>query len=973
MKDVSSANWSEVSSLLDQALDLEPASRGTWLDQLAARSPDLAPTLRRLIAAHAQCESADVLGALPTLVSVPAETLKAGDRIGAYVLKREIASGGMATVWLAARADGGLTRDVALKLPRIGWGPGLADRLARERDILASLEHPHIARLYDAGVDALGRPYLALEYVDGQPIDAYCRDRAIDLRARVELLLQVARALAHAHARLVVHRDLKPSNILVTTDGQVRLLDFGIAKLMEGDRAQETRLTQLAGRMLTFDYASPEQIRGAPIGTASDVYSLGVVAYELLAQTRPYRLKRASAAELEEAIATIDPPLASAAAGDRGLSRQLRGDPDAILNKALKKDAAQRYASVDAFAADLRRYLRGEAVEAQPDSAWYRLKKFVQRHRLETAVAAAIVVAIPAGAIAQAAVLVAISTGAGAALWQARRAATQAALARERAHAAERARQRAERVKETLLSLLVNSDADSGASAKSTVRDLLCSAIDEIEALSEIDAESRVELQTVLGFSLESQGEPARSLELLARTVAMAKSTLGADHPRTLEACARYGALLFRADRNAEAREVLEETVRRARATHAVVPLVWALQVLQSVLVAVGQRAEALPIAAEAAALATDHAAQVRPKDRVAAYFGHFNALRASRRPGLLPAAELALKAARSAYPGGQPPLPLLLHLELGHADALMAEGDTLSGLAEFERVLPAMIDCFGPEHMAVGAAASWMGVACRNFGSPHKAREAFERAESVLIALLGPRAYTTGVARMNVGTVLLQLRRAAQARAALRTAHEILLETVGPAHVESRRATDALALACLYLGEADEAQTLLEGRAAAGLGSPIETARWHNREGLRLACTGLTEAVRAAVAAAREALRASDDPPLDRALETFWAGRVALEAHDAAQAEELLRDAATVLERRQWRLSPDLAECRLALGRARALQGDREVALALWRPAVDAWLELDRGADYPIALSRWLEGMGPGTAVQMTAPPGPR
>ncbi|MFO0206786.1 MAG: serine/threonine-protein kinase, partial [Betaproteobacteria bacterium] len=185
-----------------------------------------------------------------------------GVEVGPYRLIEELGSGGMGAVWLAERADGSLKRKVALKLPRIGWDPSFAQRSLRERDILAALEHPHIARLYDAGVDQHGRPYLALEYVEGQPIDVYARERGLSVRQKLDLLLQVCSAVAFAHSRLVVHRDLKPSNILVTADGQVRLLDFGIAKLMEGDSAKETQLTQLAGLALTLDYASPEQIKG---------------------------------------------------------------------------------------------------------------------------------------------------------------------------------------------------------------------------------------------------------------------------------------------------------------------------------------------------------------------------------------------------------------------------------------------------------------------------------------------------------------------------------------------------------------------------------------------------------------------------------------------------------------------------------------------------------------------------------------
>jgi serine/threonine-protein kinase len=255
--------------------------------------------------------------------------------------------------------------------------------MARERDILAALEHPNIARFYDAGIDAFGRPFMAMEYVEGQSIDAYSRDRQLSIRQQLTLILDVAKAVAFAHSKLVIHRDLKPANMLVTAEGAVRLLDFGIAKLVESDSdGSDARVTQLTGRMLTPDYASPEQIRGQSIGTATDVYSLAVVAYELLAGTRPYRLKRNSAAELAEAIADAEPRLASDAADDRHRSRQLRGDLDAILNKAMKKNAAERYATVDAFAEDVQRYLDGKPVVARPDGSWYRLRKFAGRHRM---------------------------------------------------------------------------------------------------------------------------------------------------------------------------------------------------------------------------------------------------------------------------------------------------------------------------------------------------------------------------------------------------------------------------------------------------------------------------------------------------------------------------------------------------------------------------------------------------------------
>lgn len=401
--DLTASSWRTFSTLLDRALELPPEERLAWVDTLGAEHEQLKPALRSLLQRADSVVAVNWLDALPHLTLAAAALddpeLHAAAVIGPYRLLRELGVGGMGAVWLAERADGTLKRQIALKLPRAVWSTGLAQRMARERDILASLEHPNIARLYDAGTDTQGRPYLALEYVEGQQIDVYCREGSLSIRQRLQLLLDVARAVTYAHSRLVIHRDLKPGNILVTADSQVRLLDFGIAKLMEGDSAHETQLTQLAGRALTLDYASPEQIRGEPIGTASDVYSLGVVAYEVLTGTRPYRLKRGSAAELEEAITSGDAPVASASASEPTARKELRGDLDAILATALRKVPDQRYASVDAFAQDIERHLRGEPVQARPDSSSYRLRKFVGRNRLAVGAALIIAATLVAGVI----------------------------------------------------------------------------------------------------------------------------------------------------------------------------------------------------------------------------------------------------------------------------------------------------------------------------------------------------------------------------------------------------------------------------------------------------------------------------------------------------------------------------------------------------------------------------------------------
>jgi len=518
-----------LSVLLDTALDLPESERDSWLGHLKGDDAALGTTLRELLVRHAAKETADLLERPPAFTVTGAASdvseLRDGDSVGAYRLERLLGRGGMGEVWLAERIDGTLKRKVALKLPHVTWAPGPAERFALEREILSALEHPNIARLYDAGVDAQGRPYMALEFVEGQPLDEYCNSRALSIEARLKLLLQVAEALAFAHSRLVVHRDLKPGNILVTGDGQVRLLDFGIAKLLDGGTGQETALTKAGGRALTLDYASPEQIRGEPIGTASDVYSLGVVAFELLAGARPYRLKRESAAALEQAITSDDLPLASAVADDQARRKSLRGDLDAILNTALKRRVGERYATIDALAQDWRRYLDGRRVLARPDTLVYRLSRLAARYRVPLLVAAiaAIAFALAIGFGATAVVILALLAGLGAAMWQARRASEQARIARVESKTAES-------VKRFLLDIFETSghgQSDPRKAQQTTARELLDIGVQRISRALHNEPEARIAVLLTLSEMYYQIGLRADSAQLSREVVGLARETFG--------------------------------------------------------------------------------------------------------------------------------------------------------------------------------------------------------------------------------------------------------------------------------------------------------------------------------------------------------------------------------------------------------------------------------------------------------------
>jgi serine/threonine protein kinase len=367
--------WSVLSPLLDELLDADDGVRVARLAHIRDTDGDLADDLSALLHRQSVIDEQGFLEGVAT--PLPAEPTLAGRTVGSYTLERSLGRGGMGAVWLAHRSDGRYAGRVAVKLLNLSLlGRAGTDRFKREGSALARLTHPNIAHLTDAGVTSDGQPYLVLEYVEGEPIDRWCEDRALDVRARVSLFLQVLDAVAHAHSKLILHRDLKPANILVTSEGRVKLLDFGIAKLMDEKHPHTSgALTRFPGHAFTPEYAAPEQVQGAEVTTATDVYALGVLLYSLLTSRHPTADPSQTPVDRLRAVVDIEPVRPSATV------RALRGDLDNIIAKALKKLPAERYSTVAALGEDLQRYLRKQPVSTRADSISYRVGRFVSRNR----------------------------------------------------------------------------------------------------------------------------------------------------------------------------------------------------------------------------------------------------------------------------------------------------------------------------------------------------------------------------------------------------------------------------------------------------------------------------------------------------------------------------------------------------------------------------------------------------------------
>ena len=387
-------NWERVQEIFLEAADLCPSERVPFLDVACGGDAGLRLDVEALLREDAEGVAALDATIQNAAASLLEEPLLTGARLGPYRVIEEIGRGGMGSVYLAERDDDEYRKRVAIKVVKRGMDTDeVLHRFRHERQILAGLEHPYIARLIDGGTTPDGRPFFVMEYVNGEPIHSYCSSHKLNLESRLRLFLRVCEAVSHAHGALVVHRDLKPGNILVTAEGLPKLVDFGVAKLLDSGDDPGLTATIYGGGPLTPEYASPEQVRGLPVTTASDAYALGAILYELLTGTRAQKIDTHTPAEIDRVVCETQPPRPSSVA------RGLNSDLDNIVLMAMRKECERRYQSVEQLSADIVRYLSGRPVTARQDSFTYRARKFMRRHRLAVTAAALLFGSLVAGVV----------------------------------------------------------------------------------------------------------------------------------------------------------------------------------------------------------------------------------------------------------------------------------------------------------------------------------------------------------------------------------------------------------------------------------------------------------------------------------------------------------------------------------------------------------------------------------------------
>jgi serine/threonine-protein kinase len=937
----------QVDSVLQRALELPPEARQRFLDETCDRDTDLRRAVDRMLQ---DCENdAEPLlqpgaGAAGPLWEALARDYSAallfepGERIAAYRIVRVLGRGGMATVYLAERADGQFEQAVALKVLDVSRDfDSLAARFAQERRILARLEHPNIARLIDGGATRTGQPYVVMEYVNGEPIDKYCDRHELGVEERIKLFINVASAVQYAHGHLIVHRDIKPSNILVTESGEAKLLDFGIAKLLDPEIAAP--VTRSALHPMTPEYASPEQVRGELLTTASDVYQLGYLLYRLLTGRSPYPCDRRNVAAMVQAICNLEPlrpsgtvtlPLddpdhdadsveglaESRSTTVERLRRRLTGDLDNILLSALQKEPARRYPSVLHLSSDLSRHLEGLPVTARRPTARYRLGKFARRHRAAVAAAALVALSIAGGVIATA--------------WQ--------------AHAASQEARRAEAALAFLTELFDNVDPDLTQGATVTAKELLDLGTDKLhEGLSDAPL-MRAEMLQVVGGMYVNLGlyNEARPLLEEAQTVLTDAGQAGTlDFVKSLELLT---TLLYEQGEyeRAEilARESLEIRRRHSRTDPA--GLSRSLAALAAVLTARLQHEEAEALFLQA--LEIDR--ETGDEKALAKHLGDYGATlpivgrnEDGRRVG-----EEALALYRKLY-GPDHTLIAVTLLNQGTVNYILGEHDTAENL--LRESLAMYRKLVGQEHPKVAYVLNTMGNLLQQMGRIDEAEVALRQAISIRRSVLGEAHPDFANSLNSLGALHFFNGRYADAAESFEQVLSIWREAYGPKHPNILSALNNLGAARREAGEYESAEVILRETLALRrelFGNTHQgVARSMNNLGQVLAETGsVSEAeslLRDAIAMWRETM-GDEHPDVGEGLSSL--GIFLAKQDRCVEAEQPLRDSLSIREKTSDAGSPLLAFIRLNLG---------ECLVRLDRPAEAEPILVE---SLPVLTARW-------------------
>ena len=736
MPSMTPERWERVHDVLQEALERDPPTRRRFLRDIGRREPAVRVEVDSLLAACAGQGRFDRL--VERFIGVRETEAALPGRIGAYRPVRRLGGGGMGAVYLAERVDGAFDQRVALKLLPAGTGADLHSRFLAERQILSRLRHPNIARLLDGGTTVDGLPYLVLEYVEGESVTEYCDRRALGVEARLRLFLEVCAAVSYAHVNLVVHRDLKPGNVLAAGGDdpadppRVKLLDFGIAKLLDpSDGSSVAPATRTGFRPMTPEYAAPEQIRGEAVTTATDVYQLGALAYELLCGRRPHQARSRQLRDLERAVCESEPPRPSAvleprppaeaeddvgvdpeaiararAATPQRLRRRLAGDLDTIVLRALSKDPDRRYASADALAADVRRHLAGLPVHARPDTWAYRARAFVDRNRAATVVAAGV------------AVVLALSA---------------AALAVQNRSLAD-AKDRAERSVDFLVAQFGDLEPARARGPLAPARDLLDRARDR----ARIDLAGRPLVQARifdgLGATYQMRGHYAEAEPLLREAVALRLARLDEDAPEVAESRHALANLLLETGRPAEAEPLLEAAAAAYRSRFGPDdPRVAYVQIDQALARrAVGDAPAAEPILVGVVDLLRKDPEGSRADLATALlYLGKLRTERGDTGDAEGPLRE-ALDLRRARYGDDHPTVPNALD---GLGELLVARGDYGSAEDAFAEALSIRRRIFPGDHPDVGVGLHNLGIALLRQGRTAEAAGRFEEALAILRA----------------------------------------------------------------------------------------------------------------------------------------------------------------------------------------------------------------------------------------------